>query len=205
MACRNAPGLALRLLLLQRIGQVDRRVEPHSPAMTRDAGHADGRGQVRLAGAGSAHQHGVVRRVRERQLGQRLDQLAVHRRDLEVEARQVAVHRELGRVHLVAHRAHGAVRGLCLQQMLKQPARSLQRTPASTPTALLHQIGPRAGHAVHTQLLEFDGKLTHGRPPRRCRPAGGRSARCQPAAWLPLAAPWRRSLALARRSAAPAR
>jgi hypothetical protein len=117
---------------------------------------------MRLARARSAHQHRVVRGVGERHLGQRVDQLAVHRRDLEVEARQVAVHRELGRVHLVAHRAHRAIRGLGLQQVFEQPARALQGGAA----ALLDQIGPGAGHTVHAQLFEFDGKLTHGRPPR---------------------------------------
>ena len=42
------------------------------------------------------------------------DERTVHRRDLEVEACQVAMHREAGRVHLVADRAHRAVRGLGL-------------------------------------------------------------------------------------------
>jgi len=38
----------------------------------------------------------------------------VHRRGLEVQGCQVAMHREAGRVHLVADRAHRAVRGLGL-------------------------------------------------------------------------------------------
>jgi|GEM_PF-2956606 hypothetical protein len=42
------------------------------------------------------------------------DERTIHRRDLEVEACQVAMHREAGRVHLVADRAHRAVRGLGL-------------------------------------------------------------------------------------------
>ncbi len=134
--------------------------------MPGDAGHPDGRGQVRLARARPAHQHGVVRGVGERHLGQRVDQLAVHGRDPEVEARQVAVHRELGRVHLVAHRAHRAVRCLGLQQVFEQPARAVQRLATAATPSLLDQVGPGAGHAVHVQLFEFDGKLTQGRPPR---------------------------------------
>jgi hypothetical protein len=79
-------------------------------------------------------------------------QLAIDRRDLEVEAGQVAVHRELRHVHLVADRAHGAIRALGLQQVLDQPARGLHALRST----LLDQIGPGAGHAVQAQRLEFD-------------------------------------------------
>ena len=85
--------------------------------MPGDARHADGGGEVGLAGAGSADEHDVLRLFSERQFSQRVDQLAVHRRTLEVEACQFAVHRELGGVHLMADRAHSAVRGLGLQQV----------------------------------------------------------------------------------------
>ena len=37
------------LLLLQRIHQIHRRVKAHAPAVPRDAGYANGRGQRRLA------------------------------------------------------------------------------------------------------------------------------------------------------------
>ena len=47
-----------------------------------------------------------------------MDQLAIHRRAVEVEARQVAMHRELGRVQLVAHRTYRPARGLGQQQVL---------------------------------------------------------------------------------------
>ena len=59
-ARRDAPGLALRLLLLQRVDQIDGRVEAHPFAVARDARHTDGGRQVRLAGAGSTDQHGVL-------------------------------------------------------------------------------------------------------------------------------------------------
>jgi hypothetical protein len=39
----------------------------------------------------------------------------------ENQACQIAVHREFGRVHLVPHRAHAAVRRLGAQQVLQQP------------------------------------------------------------------------------------
>ena len=41
--------------------------------------------------------------------GQRVDELTIDRRDLEVEAGHVAMHRELRAVHLMADRAHRAV------------------------------------------------------------------------------------------------
>ena len=47
-----------------------------------------------------------------------MDQLAIHRRAVEVEASQVAMHRELGRVQLVAHRTYRLARGLGQQQVL---------------------------------------------------------------------------------------
>jgi hypothetical protein len=46
--------------------------------------------------------------LRQRML-EDMHQLAIHRRGLEVEARQVAVDRELRRAHLAAHRARGPV------------------------------------------------------------------------------------------------
>ncbi len=60
-ACRNPPGFALRLLLLQRVDQIDGGVKPHPLAVLRDARHADGRAQMALSRAGPAHQHDVVR------------------------------------------------------------------------------------------------------------------------------------------------
>ena len=49
---RDPPRLALRLLLLQRVDQIDRRVKAHPLAVVSDAGYPDRRGQVRLAGTG---------------------------------------------------------------------------------------------------------------------------------------------------------
>jgi hypothetical protein len=117
--------------------------------------------------------------VDELHLGELHHELAIDRRDVEVEAGQVAVHRELGHVHLVLDRAHAAVDGLGLQQVLDEPARVVQ----AGVTALLCEVGPRAGHAVQTQLLEFNHHVTHGRSPRLHRwPAGCRSEPCWPAA-----------------------
>jgi len=105
----DAPGAALGLLALQRVDQVDGGVEAHPLAVSRDAGHADGGAQMGLAGARAADEDGVVRHVGEGHLGQLLDQRTVHARGVEVEAGEVAVYGELGRAHLIVHRAHRAV------------------------------------------------------------------------------------------------
>jgi hypothetical protein len=57
-----------------------------------------------MAVARPAHQHDGVRVVSEGRRCQRTHQLAIHRRDFEVEAGQVAMHREPCRMHLVAGR-----------------------------------------------------------------------------------------------------
>jgi hypothetical protein len=159
----DAPSLSLGLLLLQRVDQIDGGVEAYPLAMPGDARHADGGGQVRLPGAGPTHQNGVVRVVGEGGGGQGGDELAVHRRDLEVEARHVAMHRELRGMHLVADRAHRSVGAFGLQQMLDEPARGLDAAVA----ALLDQISPGAGHAVQAQRLQLDQHVRlHGWLPR---------------------------------------
>jgi hypothetical protein len=56
-----------------------------------------------------------VRRFRKGEFRQLMDKLAVNRRDREVEAGEIAMHRKFGGVHLVTHRAHRAVRQLGLQ------------------------------------------------------------------------------------------
>ena len=116
-ARRDASGLALCLLLLQRVDQIHRGVKAHAPAMLGDAGHANGCGQVGLAGARPSHQHHVVRHFCEACLCQRVNQLAVNGGHSEVEPSQVSMHRELGCMHLMAHRAHASVCGLGLQQV----------------------------------------------------------------------------------------
>mmetsp|Transcript_66689 Transcript_66689/g.164357 ORF Transcript_66689/g.164357 Transcript_66689/m.164357 type:complete len:257 (+) Transcript_66689:1151-1921(+) len=199
-AGRDAPGLALGLLSLQRIDEVHRAVEPHPPAVLRDPGHADGCGQVRLAGAGATHQHHVVCGLGELAARQLRHQLPVHGRDLEVEARQVTVDGEARCVHLVVHRARGPVHAFGLQQVLHQPLALLQLLGSG----LRLQISPRPGHAVQPQRLEFNGHVTHGRPPaHRC--AAGRSGPCPPAAVCAPSGWWLRSAAMPHRSASPAR
>ena len=180
----DAPRTPLGFLLLQRIDQIDRGVEAHPFAVLGDGRNAQRAGQVRLARAGAADQHHVVGLVGERQAGQLTDQHPLHRRGLEVEAGQVTVHGESGRLHLVGHRAHRPVHAFGLQQVLQQPASTLQRRCLP----LAQQIIPGAGHAVQPQALEFAGNLSsHGQPPGCRRRAVGRNGGCRHVA--PRAAP----------------
>jgi hypothetical protein len=71
---------------------------------------------MRLARARAADKNQVVRALGERHAGQLRDELAIDRRAIELEAGDVAMHRELRRVHLVADRTHGPIRDLGLQQ-----------------------------------------------------------------------------------------
>ncbi|MCY1228077.1 hypothetical protein D9M72_403730 [compost metagenome] len=174
-AQRNTPGLALGLLLLQCIDQIDRRVEPHALAVAHDARHAQSRCQMGLACAWTTDQDHVVRGLGELQHRELVDQLLVDHRRVEVEAGQIPVHGEARRVHLVLDRTHRTVCGLRLQQVLDQPARGVQAGRCT----LLRQIAPGTGHAMQAQRLEFDCHVTHGPPPVH---AGCRSVPCWPAA-----------------------
>ena len=57
----EAPGLPLRLFLLQRVDEFDRGVEAHAFAVPRHRLDAERRGQMRLAGAGAANQDEILR------------------------------------------------------------------------------------------------------------------------------------------------
>src|SRR4029078_8697700 len=56
----DLPRFANRLLLLERVDELDGVEEAHAHAMMLDRLHPDCGGEMRLAGSGSAHQHDVV-------------------------------------------------------------------------------------------------------------------------------------------------
>ena len=91
---RNRPGFAGGLLPLKRIDQIHRRVKAHPPSVAGNAGDAQGRGQVRLAGAGATDEDDIVSFIGKRQLGQRCDPRAFDARLREVEAGQIRMNRE---------------------------------------------------------------------------------------------------------------
>ena len=195
----DTTGSALSLFLLERIDQVYRPVEAHPLGVLHDPGHTDGGRKMAFAATGPTHQNDVVGRFGERRLGQLRHQLAIDRRDLEVEAGEVAVNGELRRTHLMAHRAGRPIGGLGEQHLLDQPARTVDLA-----RVLLDQIGPRRRHAVQAQRLEFGNDVTHHDRPPGCR-AAGRSGRCRRSAASAPAAASARWPAAAARSGAPAR
>ena len=68
------------------------------------------------------------------------------------------MHRELGCMHLMAHRAHASVCGLGLQQVFNQPPCLLRARTGP----LFDQVQPGARHAVQAQLFELCSDITHG-------------------------------------------
>ena len=113
----DLPGLALGLLLLQRVDQLDGGEEPHAQAVLAHGLDADDGGQMGLAGTRSADQHHVLGGLDEVAFVQALDQSAVDRAAAELEPEQVAMDREPGRLHLVGLGAHLAFGRLGLQQL----------------------------------------------------------------------------------------
>ena len=73
-----APRISLGLLLLQRIDQIHRRVEPDTFGMVRQPIDSQRRCQVGFAGARTTNQDNVLRIVGEAQVRQPLDQHLVH-------------------------------------------------------------------------------------------------------------------------------
>ncbi len=88
----DAPGLAVVLLALQQVDQVDRGVETHTLAVQGDAGYGQRSGQVGLTGARATDEHHILRAVSEVQAGQIPDQAGISAGRSEVETRQIAVH-----------------------------------------------------------------------------------------------------------------
>jgi len=74
---RNTSGFPVALFLLQNIDQIDRRLEAYALAFRGNAGHRNRRAQVCLAGAGTANEHCVLRRIGELLCRQLPDQVLV--------------------------------------------------------------------------------------------------------------------------------
>jgi hypothetical protein len=119
---RDAAAAPGDLLLLERVDQVDGRVETRSLAVLGDGSDAERGGEVRLAGSRAADQHDVLRGVCELAGSELGDETPIHTGRFEVEAGEIAVYGEAGRVHLVANRSQRAVRAFGLEQVLDQPA-----------------------------------------------------------------------------------
>jgi hypothetical protein len=125
-----------------------------------DGLHAERGGQVRLAGAGAADQHDVLGLLGEGRAGELLDLAAIDLRLFELEAGQIAMHREARGVHLVADRAQAAIGRSAWTRW-----RSSHSVCCTSTLLMLQQFGIAAGHAVQAQRLEFGDEVSHGPPP----------------------------------------
>lgn len=94
--------------------------------MAGDGLHADGGGEVALAGAGAADEHDVLGLFGGVDAGELFDLPAVGLALGVIEAGQIAVYREACRVHLVADRAQVAVGTLGFEQVAQQRILDLQ-------------------------------------------------------------------------------
>ena len=122
---------------------------------------------------GAADQHDILRLLGEGGRGEARDLPAVDLRLLEIEAGQIAMHREARDVHLVADGARRAIRGFGLHQLRQQ-----RRGRRHRGLALLEAFGVAGGHAVQPQLFEVGDQISHGSPPPRaaCRSGADRPA-----------------------------
>src|SRR5258708_39764614 len=89
---------------LERVGEIDHVVESAASAAG-DAASGDGDGQMGLAGAGSADQHGIALLGDKVPAGKVVDECLVDRRALELEVVEVLGERQLGDGELVFYRA----------------------------------------------------------------------------------------------------
>jgi hypothetical protein len=88
---------------LEAVDEIDHIVEAATGAGS-DAASGDGDGQVGLAGAGAADQHGVALLGDEAAAGEVIDQRPVDRRAIELEVLEVLGKRQLGDGELVFDR-----------------------------------------------------------------------------------------------------
>ena len=165
-AIGDLPGLVLALLLLERVDQVDRGEEPDLLAVMLDGLDAEGRGEVGLAGAGPADQHDVVGVVQELAPVQLPDRGLVDLAGGEVEAGQVLVGREAGRLDLVGDRAtsRSAISALSSWDRMGMAA-SKAGAPCSTRSPTAWAMPYILSAAQHDDEGGAGGIMTHGAPP----------------------------------------
>ena len=126
-------GLAGARLGLELVDQIDRGEEAHAGAVAHAIG-ADRYGDMALAGAGSADQHGVALGGEKAALVQLAHQPLVDRRDREVELGEVLHHREARHPHAVGGRAGAMIGELGEQQFARRCAeRGAGRAPPPRP------------------------------------------------------------------------
>ena len=140
------PGLAGTRLGLELVDQIDSGKEAHAGAVAHAIG-ADRDGDMALAGAGSADQHGVALGCQKAALVQFAHQPLVDRRDREVELGKVLHHREARHPHAVGGRA-GAMIGELGEQQFAEDA--LNRVLGAQ--SCRHHLVVGGAHAGQLQL-----------------------------------------------------
>ena len=108
--------LAVSFLVFQRVDELDSGEEPDSEVMVSDGLHADGGGEMGLAGARSADHHDVVGVGDEVTSMQGVEQRLIGGAFIEMEAAEVAIGWEAGGPHLVVDGADLALSALGLDQ-----------------------------------------------------------------------------------------
>lgn len=141
---------SLRLLLFQRVDQLNGREEPDPLVMMFDGLDTDGRGDMRLARAGTADEDDVVGVAEEVAAMKLTDQRLVDLTAGEVEAVQITIGRKAGRLELVGSRSHFTFRGLGLEELRQDGDCRLERW-----RSLLRELADGLCHAVHLQLPQI--------------------------------------------------
>ena len=139
-ALGDLPGLALGLLLLERVDELDGGEEADRRSVMLDGLDAERRGDMGLAGARPADQDDVVGAVHELAAVQLADQGLVDLAGGEVEAGQVLVGREARGLEVIGDGADLAFGDLGLQQLRQDRQRRLEGG-----RALFDEIGRRPG------------------------------------------------------------
>src|SRR5271156_6877727 len=101
---------------LEPVDEIDHVVEPATGAGA-DAASGNGDGQMGLAGAGPADQHGIALLCDESAAGEIVDERLIDRRALELEVVEVLGERQLGDGELVLDRARLLLADLGVEQI----------------------------------------------------------------------------------------
>src|SRR5271169_1071376 len=149
--------------VLQSIDEIDDSVKAPSGAAA-DAGPGNGYGKMRLAGAGSADQHGIALLGEKSAARQVADQRLVDRRASKIEVDNVLGQRELGDGQLILDRARLLLGDFGTEQFSDNAWRLV---PALD--AVAHHLVVGRAHAVQLQRrhqLENVGALPQGALPQ---------------------------------------
>ena len=114
---------------LEPVDEIDHIVEPAAGAGS-DAASGNGDGQMGLAGAGPADQHGIALLCDEAAAGEIVHERLVDRRAVELEVIEVLGERQLGDGELILDRARLLLANLSLEQITDDALGSCWRLTA---------------------------------------------------------------------------